>query len=850
MTVREQVRWTTPDIEKEKSTLSFQVAEIDAQDGVDAVRDFLQSRISYLESAESPEDQLKRFVSIIFMLDWHNRFKMLASPQIGQLADTARNILKAYGIHPETSKLSWMYGEIELVLAQSRRREGRFFEATWHSGMALYHSRKGGIGDPGFQYLISAMRAVRLGNFDLAFEAFVKTELTTKDPGQKLQARVNRVQILRLLGKYEEASYLIDQTSAIREVPFAVQLELNWERYCLDALEHGNLIGIINAVGRNGSHRHPSYMLESTLWVKCFQSKAFLGKVPRAESIKRAFPGAINRNSVNYLLYECAHQLDLCYDNEIPILVRLNDLGRCLSQASRLITLDKELLFWGAAARWLGRYHQPMMAVFCSSEYKALSLRISGGQSADSLKLNLDYSPWGRKELTHIDKEAIAAPLDSIAATKMDRVSTISKLTFGLASAKIRSRFRQTFASPENAEQIIADEYQEIGDLLIQAIGAMKGPAVKIAQLISFTTPNLPAPIVEALKKSQDATHPVNTDLIVQVIESSLERPLAELFESFDRVPVAAASIGQIHRATLPDGTLVAVKAQYPGIKDVIKADMRLIRMMKFLFRRIFPSANVEEVIDCSEKALYEECDYRREATFQTSIGDHYRQLDEIIIPRIYQDISTDRVLVMDFIEGRTFSEFKEQASSEEKQRAGLVIYRYALDSFFNYGIYNADPHPGNYLFTDDGRVCFLDFGFAESFPEERRDIWRTVVLALIDCNGEQLCNILTTLGFITDPTRLDMVMINDLLERGFGYLKEGKMFRYDEAFIKQVMFMTTIGTNSRRFVKLPVIDNRLLRFFWCLHAILGELGVEANWREILLEILNKKPLKSQAVAG
>lgn len=848
MSRRDEYKWSSPAIAQEKATLSFQTAELCQAEGAQAAATFLQDRIAYLQSEESAQHALQRFVAIIFLLDWHNRHKVLQSTQIGQLADAARTILKAYGIHPDSSNLSWLHGEIELALAQSRRREGRFFEASWHSAMALFHGRKSGFGDAGYPYLVTGLRSMRLGNFDLAFDALVKAEEQSQEPARQLQARLCRIQILRLRGLWADARFLIDQTRAASYLTDDARLELAWEEYCIDAVDKGDLTGMINATGRSGSHRQPSYMLEVTLWVKAVATKAMLQRVPKVESVKRAFPQAINRGSLHYQFYECAQQLDLCYDNEIPVHLRLGDLGRQLAKADRLLTIDKELLFWAASARWLARYHQPLMAVLCAEQYKALSLKMSGGVSPDLLALQLDYNPWGRKELTRIDQEAIAVPLESLATSRIDRAAAISRMTIGLAGAKIRSKLRRAFASTEEVERIIAEEYQEMGGILIKAIGAMKGPTVKLAQLISFASPQLPQEVQAALQKTQDATHPVNTDLIVNVIETSLGKPIGSMFARFDRTPLAAASIGQIHRAALLDGTEVVVKAQYPGIRDVIRSDMRMIRMIKFVFHRIFPSANVEEVIAENEKHLLDECDYEREGGFQMQIASDFSASSEIVIPKVHRELSSREVLTMDYIEGLPFDEFMQTASAEEKQRAGLAIFRFGMTALLQHGNYNADPHPGNYLFLEDGRIAILDFGFAERFPPQRRELLKSLLTSLIDGHTKQFLKLLTDAGYIADPERFDFKAVEDAMSAGIEFLQEGKTFRFSEAFVRHGIFKILMGSDHRRFVRHPVEDIRLLRFLWCLHAILGVLEVEADWGALLRQILAGEDKNRQEV--
>src|SRR5437763_7242433 len=249
-----------------------------------------------------------------------------------------------------------------------------------------------------------------------------------------------------------------------------------------------------------------------------------------------------------------------------------------------------------------------------------------------------------------------------------------------------------------------------------------KGLLMKVGQLLSFV--DISAAVDRsygevyqaALASLQSDAEPMDPVLVAAVIGSGRGRGPEELFAEFSPTPTAAASIGQVHVARLHDGTEVAVKVQYPGVADAIGDDLANTQLL-FTFVKIahgvvpqFRNFDVRAIADEISERITEELDYASELAYQAEFAEHYRGHPFMRVPEVFPELSTDRVLTMEMIHGRRWNDTAD-ADQALRDRWGEIAFRFFIGSIARFGIFNADPHPGNYLFHDDGTVTFLDFG-------------------------------------------------------------------------------------------------------------------------------------------
>src|SRR5690348_1477863 len=271
----------------------------------------------------------------------------------------------------------------------------------------------------------------------------------------------------------------------------------------------------------------------------------------------------------------------------------------------------------------------------------------------------------------------------------------------------------------------------------------MKGAAMKLGQTMSFLDVGLiPEEYREEFQRKlgalRDAAPNVRFEDMRKVIESELDGPLKETFATFDPEPVAAASIGQVYRATLHDGRDVAVKVQYPGVAAAVRADMQNIGMILRLMKRIAPGLDVKSTAEEIRSRIYDELDYELEAQNQRALARIFRNHPFIVVPGVVGDLSREKVRVSEFVAGSGFDSVKE-ADQATRNRVGEIVFRFYFGCMYRHRQFSGDPHPGNFLLRPDGSVAFLDFGLFKVMPQELIDIELACQRAGHEGDGERL---------------------------------------------------------------------------------------------------------------
>ncbi len=296
------------------------------------------------------------------------------------------------------------------------------------------------------------------------------------------------------------------------------------------------------------------------------------------------------------------------------------------------------------------------------------------------------------------------------------RTTQIGSLVGRNLFGRVRLRIRQIFASHEQKKKL-ADQYHiRSAAEAAQALGNMKGVFMKLGQILSFASDAIPENARQVLQQLQKDAPPMAFPLARGVVESELGGDLGKFFKHFDENPIAAASIGQVHKARLRDGTAVAVKVQYPGVDVAIENDLKASDRMALVLGPLSPGTDLKGVVRELRDRMLDELDYRQELRNQQLFFDLWKGHPFIRIPRVFPEFSSKRVLCQEFKRGLGFYDFLKQANPKERLLASYVIGDFVFDSMFRYLVYNGDPHPGNYIFHEDGGVSFLDFGCIKYF--------------------------------------------------------------------------------------------------------------------------------------
>src|SRR5690242_8360961 len=300
------------------------------------------------------------------------------------------------------------------------------------------------------------------------------------------------------------------------------------------------------------------------------------------------------------------------------------------------------------------------------------------------------------------------------------------RLRRGIAALRLAARGGARYASNaprlfaaagENRQQLRNDLALQTAEDIADTLGAMKGVLVKLGQMASYVDDGLSPAVRRTLSRLQDSVPPMSQELAAGVIAEELGLPPDRAFARWDPEPIAAASIGQVHRAMTHDGRAVAVKVQYPGIAESMAADLDNVSLLRRMLKVTAPSQDVDALVTELRDRVLEELDYRREAENQRLFAAYYAGHPTIGVPAIVDELSARRVVTSELSTGARFAEMAAW-SQEERDQAAETIYRFVFRSLYEAHAFNGDPHPGNYLFHGGGRVTFLDFGLVKHFTD------------------------------------------------------------------------------------------------------------------------------------
>ncbi len=345
---------------------------------------------------------------------------------------------------------------------------------------------------------------------------------------------------------------------------------------------------------------------------------------------------------------------------------------------------------------------------------------------------------------------------DAIPTSRLSRSTKVGRLAATTAAKQMGTRATNVARSDEGKQRALAKRQLETAEEIVAALGTMKGAAMKLGQVMSFLDVGLvPEEYREEfqakLAELRDAAPKVSFKDMRKVIESEYGERVEDVFQTFDPVPIAAASIGQVYKARLHDGRDVAVKVQYPGVAQAVRSDMKNLGIILRLMKRVAPGLDPKAMGDEIRSRIDEELDYELEAQNQRTVARIYRGHPFIFVPEVVTSLSHERVIVSEFVAGRGFEELK-QLPQADRDRLGEIVYRFYFGCMYRHHQFSGDPHPGNSLLLDDGRMCFLDFGLFKRIPPSVAEFELEIARLGIAGDGETLIEHLHEGGFIKEP--------------------------------------------------------------------------------------------------
>ncbi len=371
--------------------------------------------------------------------------------------------------------------------------------------------------------------------------------------------------------------------------------------------------------------------------------------------------------------------------------------------------------------------------------------------------------------------------------------------------------------------------------------GELRGGMAKVAQLTAY----LQGPggvesdeARRALGVLWDRAPAMSVDAIAGVVEEDLGSRPEVIFASWDPTPIAAASLGQVHRATTHEGAAVAVKVQYPGVAEGLRSDLDSPRVLRQLAGAATGGALAPDAVARLRDAVLAELDYVAEGRWLERFRKAFARVPDTVIPRLHPALSSPRVLTADLVDGQPLPAFAAgDASPEARARVALALFRFAWGGPLRHGLLNADPNPGNYLVLPDGRTAFLDFGCATELDEEivqqDRRIWR----AVLTHDPENLRHAVHKEGLLGRARTLDSSTYREWERYLAGPYLARKPFRWTARYARRFAELTSLLVRAGGLV-LPAQAVLLWRQRLGVAAVLGELGAEADFSTVLEQLL------------
>jgi predicted unusual protein kinase regulating ubiquinone biosynthesis (AarF/ABC1/UbiB family) len=434
---------------------------------------------------------------------------------------------------------------------------------------------------------------------------------------------------------------------------------------------------------------------------------------------------------------------------------------------------------------------------------------------------------------------AAAAARRRVGRLRVDRGLAAVRLAVRGGARYAASAPRLFAAAGEHRQQLRNDLALQTAEDVAATLGTMKGVLMKLGQMASYVDEGLLSPSVRrTLSRLQDSVPPMSAPLSARVVTEELGLPPERAFARWDPEPIAAASIGQVHRAITLDGRAVAVKVQYPGIAETIEADLGNVRLLRRMLQITAPSQDVDALLAELRDRVVEELDYRREAANQRLMAAYYDGHPTIQVPGIIGELSTRRVVTSELADGARFAELASW-SQEERDLAAETIFRFVFRSLYELRTFNGDPHPGNYLFHGGGRVTFLDFGLVKHFTQaELQPLQQMARYLCVNHDPEAFRRNLELAGFLRPDAPLSTEEIVDHMAVFYDTVREPgrRTFTGDYASAVVRRFFD-VRSPVAAYARIPRSYVILQRINLGLFAVLGELTATADWRAIAEEI-------------
>ncbi|MDH3299375.1 MAG: AarF/ABC1/UbiB kinase family protein [Acidimicrobiia bacterium] len=402
-------------------------------------------------------------------------------------------------------------------------------------------------------------------------------------------------------------------------------------------------------------------------------------------------------------------------------------------------------------------------------------------------------------------------------------------------------RARRTFASVERQIELDEAFQMRTASDVTRELGNMKGAMMKLGQMASYLDTGLPDNVKASLASLQSDAPPMSPELAARQIVDNLGAPPEKLFAEWDPQPIAAASIGQVHRAITTDGRAVAVKVQYPGVAEAVRSDLANAGWIFGGIAAMFPGVDSEPIVDEIKNRLVEELDYGQEAANQRMFADYFRGHPYITVPDVVDEYCADQVLTTELAVGHRFNEVVTW-SRHERDLAAETLFRFSFGAIYQLHSFNGDPHPGNYLFRPGGQITFLDFGLVKRFDESETKLFQDLIIEMVLRKSPQgFRRMVEDVGILAPGVDLDDELVYEYFSYYYRYVLDDEPTTIDAAYAAHGVehLFNTNGPyrDLMQHLNVPPAFVVIQRITLGLMGLFAELEATANWQAIAREL-------------
>jgi predicted unusual protein kinase regulating ubiquinone biosynthesis (AarF/ABC1/UbiB family) len=430
---------------------------------------------------------------------------------------------------------------------------------------------------------------------------------------------------------------------------------------------------------------------------------------------------------------------------------------------------------------------------------------------------------------------------------RIRRAAKVGRLAGGQTARGYATRAANLTRSSQGRRAAAERRQVEAAEQIFEVLGQMKGAAMKVGQVASFVDtgafpPEFQERIQAKLAELREAAPRVPFKRMRKVVEDDLGAPLEDAFVEFEEEAVAAASIGQVYRARLHDGREVAVKVQYPGVAQAVRADLQNLGLIMRVAKRIAPGMDAKAMTREIRERLTDELDYEHEAQQHRAFARTWRAHPFIYVPPVVTELCSEHVLVTEWVDGAGFEEVKAMDRAT-RDRFGEIVFRFFFGSLYRNGHFSGDPHPGNYRLMPDGRVAFIDFGMTKRVSPADLDAEVRAIRAAMGGDAVALHRRLGAMGFF-DPS--DELVTPDGVFDHFHDVTAWYIEDREVTITRELVARVLIDFGDPRSRHWPLMRRETMppqamlarRMEALTLGVLGQLEATANWHRIAREWL------------